>query len=334
MMNKKLLALAIGAVAALPATVLAAGPTLYGQIHVSLESVEDDIGLTYNDLSGTAGDEGWVLRDNASRIGVRGEADTGVAGLKGIYQAEYGTDATGEAGPFSQRNIFVGLQGGFGTLRLGKFDTPLKEAQGTIDQFDDTVLDMASHVANESRPNNSIGYTSPKLGELVTINVSVIPGEATGTDDGIADFTSISAVLANEGLYVAVAVDSEIENESMGSADGLTAIPVDATRFVAGYAADTFEAGLLYQTAEDSNGAGEDTSIVLSGAFISGDWKFKATYGMTEGDTTDEEITQLALGADYALGKSTTVNALFGIGEVDSTGDEATIFGVGLKQKF
>lgn len=70
-MNKKLLALAIGAAIAMPVAALAEGPTLYGKIDLSLE----------NQDNGAA--DMWVVENNASRIGVKGSADTGVSGLAG-----------------------------------------------------------------------------------------------------------------------------------------------------------------------------------------------------------------------------------------------------------
>lgn len=341
MMNKKLLALAIGAVVALPATALATGPTMYGQIDLSVESVEDELGFD-SEVTGVPGTpaEAVVLRDNASRLGVRGEAETGVSGVKGFYQAEFGLQADDGAPVFAQRDIFVGLSSDMGTVKLGKFQTPLRDAQGSVDQFDDSTLDMGNHVANESRPGNVVEYTSPKIADLVVVRVAAIVDENGNTATTEGGATSASVVYASEGLTLAVAMDNSVENESLTGADLAPAMQVDATRAVVGYSTDTFEVGFLYQVAEEENNAaaatGEDTSIVLGGAFKTGSWEFKAQYGMTEGDLSGVEITALALGADYALGKSTTVYGLFGTEELDAPAGSAerTVFGVGLRQKF
>lgn len=64
-----------------------------------------------------------------SYLGFRGERKLGSSGLKGIWQIEQAieidtgnTDAT-----FSNRNSFLGLAGGFGTVKLGHMDTIYKE---------------------------------------------------------------------------------------------------------------------------------------------------------------------------------------------------------------
>src|SRR3546814_4286727 len=75
---------------------------------------------------------------NSSRLGFKGDQDVGVADLKVIYQLEYGIDPDGSEGaPFSERNIFVGLKGGFGAVQFGKYDTPVKNAGAKTDLFND-----------------------------------------------------------------------------------------------------------------------------------------------------------------------------------------------------
>src|SRR3546814_1559695 len=97
----------------------------------------------------------WVFKDqnNSSRLGFKGDQDVGVADLKVIYQLEYGIDPDGSEGaPFSERNIFVGLKGGFGAVQFGKYDTPVKNAGAKTDLFNDQSigdigsLDRKTHV--------------------------------------------------------------------------------------------------------------------------------------------------------------------------------------------
>lgn len=373
-MNKKLLALAIGASVAMPALALADGPTLYGKLNVSLENVEDELGMDPDlawpaDPAATSA-EGWVLRNNASRVGIKGSADTNVDGLKGIYKAEFGVDPDNGAGPFTQRDIWVGLQGDFGTVLAGNMDTPLKTAQGKVDQFNDTTVDMSNHVAGELRAPNVVAYASPKIADSIVATVALWQGEGVegagsnpvaGSYDaleGPADAISASVVYDNEGLYAAVAIDSEtpVNSGILGLVSTITLTPlagvyVDTTRLVAGYNTDEFEVGFLYGTQEVANTGAtyEDTSMVLSGAIKNGDWKFKAQYGMTEtddlaaaaGDQTIE-MTMMGVGADYALGKSTTASAFYATEEGDVSGfgpfvdgsAERTILSFGLEQKF
>ncbi len=347
-MNKKLLALAIGAAVAMPATVLAAGPTLYGQIDLSAEYVNDNIGND-NDVSNS--EDQWVIRSNASRLGVRGEVDTSVSGLKGIYQAEFGVDADdGDANnnwgnpgvlPFTSRDVFVGVAGDFGTVKIGMFDSPLKAAQGSVDQFNDTSLDMTkSGVVAENRLADVIQYSSPLLLDALRVNVAATTySESSGTEPSM----STSVTYQTGGLSLALAMDSNVNDNTNGGLTIGSTIEVDTLRAVVGYKADALEVGFLYQTAEESfTGPGfhdEDTTMLLSGALTAGDWKFKAQFVQVDGDTTgnDPSVQTIAVGADYALGKSTTVYALAGQSENDNgagTTNTYGTFGLGLRQQF
>src|SRR3546814_10754894 len=89
----------------------------------------------------------------------------GVADLKVIYQLEYGIDPDGSEGaPFSERNIFVGLKGGFGAVQFGKYDTPVKNAGAKTDLFNDqSIGDIGSLLVGETRQNNMFQYASPKM---------------------------------------------------------------------------------------------------------------------------------------------------------------------------
>ena len=92
------------------------------------------------------------------------------------------------------------------------------------------------------------------------------------------------------------------------------------------------------RTAEIASGTAEDTSMLVSGAIISGDWKFKAQVGTGEGDVSTIEKSLMALGADYKLGKNSTAFAYFASVETDlpapATDMEKTTLGVGLEHKF
>lgn len=356
-MKKHALALATSALLLAPAAALAAGPTLYGQLNVTLDQVDTDTGVAATST------KVWQLNSNSSRLGVKGDAETGIQDLKALYFLEYGVDADdASTAPFTQRNIYAGLQGGFGTLRLGKIDSPLKDSQGKVDQFNDLAGDIQNLFAGENRNNNSIYYSSPKLLEALTLNLAVYPGEGadidnadgdanTGTDaeDGIADALSSSIVWDKGAIYAALAYDQNAS--ATGHLDGFTDINgatagnqsvANILRATFVYKADVFEVGALYTTAEDASDDpvdGEDAAWLLSGAYKNGPWKIKAQYGVNDGDTTSDSKTLTAIGADYSLGKSTTVLAYLTSVALDdgapaNIDTEVTTLGVGLLQKF
>ena len=327
-MKKNLLAIAVGAAVAMPGVVLADGPTVYGKVNVSLENTEFDDGVNPSE-------DQWELNSNASRLGVKGDFDLDVAGLKAIYQAEFEIsvddgDKSGQT--FTQRNIFGGLKGGFGTLMAGKFDTPTKKAQGKIDQFNDIGGDIKNVLSGENRASNIIQYSTPKLADMLTLNAAFIPAEGDDLDGdgegetGLADTISVSLVAEKDMFYGAVSHDADMEDELVSDETGGSAT-IDITRAVVGLKPGNLELGFLYQMAEE-------TSAIVSAAFKIDRVKLKAQYGMTDGDVSDEEVTQISLGADYKLAKASKVYAYGTQLDFDLADEEETIFGIGMEHKF
>jgi predicted porin len=327
-MKKQLLALAIGSMVVAPSVALAEkGPTVYGKVNVSYENRDN----------GT--DDAWSLESNASRIGVKGDLDLDVDKLKAVYQAEFEMsvddgDKGGET--FSQRNIYGGFaHDTYGMLIAGKFDSPLKKAQGKVDQFNDLQGDIKNIMAGENRESNIVQYSSPSLAGVLKVNVAAIPGEEQdGENNGAADAVSTSLVFDNGTFYGALAYDSEIEDTLMADDSGMPDERLNILRATGMARIDIFEVGALYQMAEEDQGEGEDTSFLVSGAVNLNRWKLKAQYGLTEADIRDEELTLMALGADYKLAKKSKVYAYFSQVEEDKGDLDDTTFGLGFEHKF
>lgn len=333
-MKVKLLPLAIGAAIAMPGVAMAEsqGPKVYGKMNVSYE---------YSDLEvsvGSASDSAdtWELNSNASRLGFKGSEEIS-DDLSAIYQAEYGIDVDDGDGSFSQRDIFVGLKGGWGTFKAGKFDTPLKKSQGKIDQFNDMTAGDIKNVilVGENRVSDIIQYSSPKLGDAITLNVAFQPGEEYCPDssdstcqDGPAENFSVSAVFNSDMIYASVAVD-----------DGIAG--VDTVRFTGILNMDVFSVGLLYQTAEESEGddpAEQDGYILSASMSLDAKNKIRAQYGYSEVEDS-LETTQFGLGFDHKLSKQTKLFANYIMLEDEFETDptesvEDTRIQFGLEHKF
>jgi len=110
-----------------------------------------------------------VRQGSGSRVGLRGSEDLG-DGLKAIFNIEHRFTAdNGQAGSlFWGGRSVVGLQGGFGTLVMGRDYTPARNVANKVDPWGgDTV---AGHEGNllggfaPTRKANSITYASPALG--------------------------------------------------------------------------------------------------------------------------------------------------------------------------
>jgi predicted porin len=215
-MKRTLIALGVAATVALP-MVAEAAPKVYGRLNITVENIDDD----------TKWDQRWEVVSNASRFGVKGE-DELTANLSAVYLMEWEVSGDGNSGTdLGQRNRFIGIKSPtFGTIKLGKYDTYLKLAQGEVDLFNDMNADMGKVIAGENRINNVIGYESPKFLDALSVNLMVAPGEeapgaaapsappAAGTqdDNGLSDYISASVVYSNEdlGLYGAIAMDKNV----------------------------------------------------------------------------------------------------------------------------
>lgn len=360
-MKRKLLPLAIGAAIAMPGVALADAPTVYGKLNVTVENYD-------NDAAGTGSDyDRWEVNSNASRLGVKGKEKIS-DNLSGVYKAEFEISADDGAAAsaseveveedettgdivavdlestdivFKQRNIYVGLQGGFGQVIVGKFDTPTKTAQGKVDQFNDMKLgDIKNVLKGEERTSNTIQYTTPEMGP-VTAKLAIMPGEGECTatsgsecDDGLADAFSASVAFSQDGIYAALATDSDVDG-------------YDVIRLVGQMSMDIFTVGLIYQTAEEADTAAgdpanEQSGFVLSGAVKVGDGKIKVQYGSADNDditttkTTTTETTQIGFGYEHKLSKRTKVftHYINLESETGSVSAEQTTLAFGAEHKF
>lgn len=135
--------------------------TLYGFVDVSGDSTND------------GRDHLNQFSSNQSYLGVRGGKELGSGGLKAIFQIETLVDVSGtptDSSSLGSRNSFIGLQGDWGKLMIGKYDTPYKRATAMMDPLSGSVGDYNSvmgNTAGESRPEfdfrmpHSIFYDSP-----------------------------------------------------------------------------------------------------------------------------------------------------------------------------
>lgn len=341
-MNKKLLALAVGAAVSVPSFALADAPRVYGKVNVSLEQVEEDLSELDEDV-----DSVWKLSSNASRLGFKGSFDLDVGGLEAIYKLEYEIAVDDGDDVFKQRNIFGGFRGGFGEIIAGNFDTPLKTSQGKIDQFNDIDGDIKTIFAGESRQDNIIQWTSPTLADAIELNVAFSPAEGDDVDgdgeddDGLADTTYFSAVYDAGGVYLAAAMAQNEDDKGILDTDWSPGEEIaDITRLSGGFKADNFQIGAIYQMAESVEDGSdlEADSMLFSGSFTIDRVKLKAQYGVTELDdgSDDAEVTLTAFGADYKLASASKLYAYLASVEADEEFDdlEDSTIGFGFEHKF
>jgi len=294
-MNKKIIAAAIAAsFVAAPAM---ADVTVYGKVKQSLDMV--DI---------TGGADEWQINDRSSRLGFKGSEDLG-NGLKAIYKIEFNVKAStnGTAGPHvngsydvtANRNQYVGLAGDFGTVLIGRHDTPSNMAWSKNNVFGDTAADLKSGIGSPldwERIDGTIAYVSPSFSGL-TVAAAIVPDETqynpTG-GDGIADHYSIAGMYSNAGLYVGLGHTSL---DVTGSA-------LDETIFAINYSMDAFKVGFTYEDAE--NGLNNDVETMqLFGTYTMGNNVLKAQWWDMDADAVNGDADGWAIGLDHNFSKRT-----------------------------
>ena len=166
-MNKKLIALAVAGACVAPAAMAqTANPvTLYGRVYVTLESVEAKGGASPVNRR-------TRIEDQSSLLGVRGTEDLG-GGLKAFFQLETAFKPDQNDTTFAARNSGVGLQGGWGSVLMGRWDMPFKSATIAVDPFGDLTIGgitgalsgtIASRATFDRRDTNVLQYWSPSFG--------------------------------------------------------------------------------------------------------------------------------------------------------------------------
>lgn len=169
-MNKKLIALAVaGATLAPAAMAQTANPvTLYGRIWVMFENVKADGGT-----AAPVSSRNRVNNVGSSLIGIRGTEDLGLGGMKAFFQWETEVRPDQNDSGFSNRNSGVGLQGDFGTVVLGRWDTPFKLSGSGYDLFGTTTLAgytsaMSDRGNFDRREQNVVQYWTPNFSGLTS----------------------------------------------------------------------------------------------------------------------------------------------------------------------
>ena len=270
-MKKSLIALAV--MAAAGAASAQSSVQLYGIADVWFGSVK-----TLGQKAQTVLEDGGV---DGSRFGLKGSEDLG-GGLKAIFTLEQGftldngaagttTDAAGKAvnAAFS-REATVGLQGNFGTVKLGKQYNAFDDVSGAAATVFDGALTPMNNVFESgvfaTNDNNTVKYLSPTFSGF-SGSVSYSFGEnKTATVDATNNYA-----LAGQ------------------------------------YANGPFAAGIGYAV-KDLGAAGEDKATRLNGSYNLGVATLKASYGLVD-FANNNETNEYEIGVDYPVASNLVLSA-------------------------
>lgn len=334
-MKKKIVALAV--TAAFSASALADNINVnwYGKVYLNVESVKNDKIVAPSTSKGSA----LRVLSNASRLGVKGSEDLG-DGLKGIFQLEVQVDGDGSSAGkgfgAGTRNSGVGLEGGFGKLIIGVWDTPFKVAHNKIELFDNassfTALNLIGHAGGygtaispgaavgtpnyNTRDDRVIAYWTPKFGSLQGA-ISYGPDAAPTTTSDKSNL-SLSGTFEQDAIYASAAYESRPDATAAGQTDS-------GLRVVGRYDLGDAWLGATFESIKVNTSATANYSqknVELAGQYRLGSSKLALSYtkaGSTA--TTATGAKQLSLRYGFDFSKRTEVFAAYASLKNDTAGN-------------
>lgn len=287
-MNKKIIALAVAAAVAAPMAAQAA-PTVYGKINMAVVSFDD----------GGAND-GLGLFDEASRLGFKGSEDLG-GGLKLLYKMEGTVDMDGSGVFAFNRDTYIGLKGGFGTVLAGRMNSAYKNATGKYDMFADMYGDITgtgTHSAADTR-EQSIKYENNFGG--VKLAVSLAPSEQGSPNDEMGNSIGVN--------FKAGPVNVAIASVTCGDACDAGDVKDSALKVGVQWKGGPHKVNFLHETFEDDSTSAERTAMTIQYGMKMGKNTFQVSHTMVETDpgTSATETTQTSVALVHKMSKSTKV---------------------------
>lgn len=202
-MQKKIIALAVAGLASTAA---------FAQTNVTVYGVMDVGQAFVNSSKDVAGDKQKMvgrLDNNSSYIGFKGVEDLG-NGLKAVFQYESGFTGDDSGALAGNRDTYVGLAGGFGTVAAGTLTHPLRafgiKAEimpgsagfGTLSSITGEIGGVKTGA--DDRAKNAIAYISPSFSGFTVIG-AYVNGE-TKTDTVTSRAWQLAGQYDNGPLFV------------------------------------------------------------------------------------------------------------------------------------
>jgi predicted porin len=309
-MKLKFLALAVGGLMAGAVSAQSANVTLYGVLDLSLSNEratgtagKGSVSATYVDTGGLSG----------SRWGLRGSESLG-GGLNAVFVAESGfladTGGSGQGGRLFGRQVFVGLNGGFGSFTMGRQYSPL------FSVLCDTDVDGCSSFSvtgnhylvqpGALRVDNTLLYATPNMGGLTAAVMWGAGESSTSTNAG----RTLSANLQYKGGPIYAGLGYADVKNAAGTASQRT--------WTAGGA---FDAGVAKISTNYLESKATATGAKFKGYQVGVAVPFGATTALVnagQGKVGSIKNTLFMLGADHSLSKRTTAYARVGLSNNNS----------------
>ncbi|GAA4031105.1 porin [Actimicrobium antarcticum] len=330
-MKKSLLALAVfGAFAGVASA--QSSVTAYGIV---------DMGIT-RELGGVGGGVTKLANgvQSGSRLGFKGTEDLG-GGLKAMFQLETGIAA--DTGGFSQgglafgRQSWVGLNGGFGTVSLGRQYNPLFSALDEVDPFGTGLAGSSTNlfITGATRVNNSLKYVAPEMGG---ITAEAIYGFGEVAGNTAASRTMGGSVGYSNGPIIGKLVYERVTN----------ATDTNTTKLTQGTFSYNFNVATLalgYGKTKDDATVNADSMLVGVTVPFGASAVMASYIRRNDKSSLNQDAKQYAVGYTYALSKRTNLyssyarinnenGAFYTVGDATSAGSGDKALNVGIRHKF
>jgi predicted porin len=298
-MNKTTTTLAAAALLAVAAPAMAqSSVTLFGVVDLAARSVDN--GISQKQLAGSG--------LSTSRLGFRGTEDLG-GGLRANFwiEGQINADDGNATGQTWQRRTTIGLQGGFGEVRMGREKNPTGLTWEQLDPFSDTGLGASGRMhqaftvptgggyASFSRSSNSISYHTPgSTGFFGTAFLAA--GEGTPGNK----YTG-GRVGYRSGPLLAIL--------SYGITEVTSSVDAKLLTFGATYDMKVVRLFGMYSTTDV--GAADQTNWLLGVSAPFGKTTLRASYHEVDGggSISNRSAKHASVGADYALSRRTAIYA-------------------------
>lgn len=314
-MKKSLIALTL---AALPVAATA-DVTLYGAIKAGVQ--------TYRSVEHREGkvigvETGSEISDFGSKIGFKGQEDLG-NGLKAIWQLEQGASVAGTNSGWGNKQSFIGLKGGFGTIRAGSLNSPLKNTKNNVNawesgKFTGNVLEISGMAQREHR-YLSVRYDSPEFAGF-SGSVQYAPKDNSGSN---GESYHVGLNYRNNGFFAQYAGLFQRYGEGTKMEGYAYNIPslfekLQVHRLVGGYDNNALYASVAAQQqdaklygAMSGNSHNSQTEVAATVAYRFGNVTPRVSYahgfkGTVDDANHDNTYDQVVVGAEYDFSKRTS----------------------------
>ena len=349
-MKKSLIALAV--LAASGASFAQSTVTLYGVADLGYNTDKKTVGTVATKTTGLTS----IL--SGSRLGFRGTEDLG-GGLKANFVMEYAVQPDEAATSMANRQSFVGLSGGFGSVNLGRQYTQIHGVQGTFDANGNaTAAGWLGGGTSTVRQSNAIVYSTPSFsGFSAAVELGfaeAAQGGSTNVTGNAGNTTAFGLGYANGPLTVKAASETiklaRLSYTAPGVVPAVAATPTEtymsdalasrkATSIGASY--DLGVAKVMAVSTSAKAGLTDKGEVKTSNFGVSvpmGAITLNAT--VSNGKYIDSGAASVKtngyqFGANYSLSKRTTAYALMGQGKNKAaTATKHDTFAMGVRHTF